>query len=175
MAVNPPINQPVIGPNGLITQAWAEYFLRQSAGVTRDLTGYMQKATYDPTSSGSVTDSDALGGQSLAYVLAFANHTGTADLSQLSVLTFSYSISRSIADPGFYEFDATSGALSAYLPDAITNVGQLFVVMKVDASANAVTVSDINGRNINGSSTYSLASQWSVGSFLSNGSEWRVI
>lgn len=54
--------------------------------------------------------------------------------------------------------DATSGAYDVDL-DAAPADEEQYTVVKVDASANAVTING-NGKNINGSPTLALASQW---------------
>lgn len=64
------------------------------------------------------------------------------------------------------EVDATAGAVTVTLPllNTITKVpaGKFYRVMKTDASANAVTVSANTGQTINGTSTITLATQYSM-------------
>lgn len=58
-----------------------------------------------------------------------------------------------------YNFcDATTAAFTVTLPASAVN-GSFYQIMKVDVSANAVTVSG-NGANINGAASQSLAAQF---------------
>lgn len=55
--------------------------------------------------------------------------------------------------------DATAGAYTVNLP-AATGSGQFYIIKKVDASANAVTVTRAGSDNIESGTTVALASQW---------------
>jgi len=56
-------------------------------------------------------------------------------------------------------YDATGGALAPVLP-AATGTGRSYTLFKVDASANAVTVTRAAADTINGATTKVLAAQW---------------
>jgi len=56
-------------------------------------------------------------------------------------------------------FDASGGAIVANLP-APTFAGTIYIVKKLDASANAVTVTAPAGYTLDGGTTYALTSQW---------------
>lgn len=71
------------------------------------------------------------------------------------------------------ECDATSAAFTVTLP-ASPKKGQMYDIVKIDSSANAVTING-NGKLINGASTVSLASQYAVYRLVYNGSSWRVL
>jgi hypothetical protein len=60
-----------------------------------------------------------------------------------------------------YFTDATSGAVTHSLPDGYT-VDFDFLFVKIDASVNAVTVVAYTGQSINGLSSVSLSSQYSL-------------
>lgn len=79
-----------------------------------------------------------------------------------------------IADTVIATADATSGAFTLNLPAVGTNADKIVAVIKVDASANAVTVSG-NGSNINGGASVSLASQYNVTLLFCNGTQWYKI
>lgn len=68
--------------------------------------------------------------------------------------------------------DATGGASVATLPSAVGIPGRRFTVVKVDASANAVSVAGAGGETINGAATSPLSSQWDGVTVESNGSNW---
>lgn len=71
--------------------------------------------------------------------------------------------------------DVSGGAFTVTFEASPQN-GQLHSVAKIDASGNAVTVSG-NGKNINGSGTDSLSSQYNskIYEFIGNSDEWRII
>lgn len=71
--------------------------------------------------------------------------------------------------------DATSGAKTITLPDAATVTGKQLNIKKIDASANAVTITPAGIQKIDGSSSYSLATQNKYACVVSDGSNWHVI
>ena len=68
--------------------------------------------------------------------------------------------------------DATAGAVTVTLPSAVTFVGRMFTVKKVDGSANVVTVGSV--ANIDGAATYPLAAQYDTVTVCSDGATWWV-
>lgn len=68
--------------------------------------------------------------------------------------------------------DATDGALTMTLPDALDASDYQFTVKKTDASANAVTVA---ADAIEGSTSVSLASQYDYVRVHSNGTTYYVV
>lgn len=68
--------------------------------------------------------------------------------------------------------DATAAPLVAVLPSAVGIRGRAFTVLKVDASANAVTVTPAGGETINGAATAALSAQWSGLTVTSDGANW---
>lgn len=160
MATNPPINHPVLGMNGLITPVWAEFFLRLANGSA--LGNYMLKSTYDPTSSGSVVDSDRLGGQIASYYLSIGNHEWNAR-------TITADTTAAVGD--LCDVDASSAAISVTLPDPTANSGKMVAVAKADSSANAVTVVG----TVNGVVDPSFSVPYTCYLMASNGTEWRLV
>lgn len=71
--------------------------------------------------------------------------------------------------------DATSAAFTITLPTAASKTGQRYTIKKTDSSANAVTIGTTSSQTIDGSTTYSLASQWKYATIISNGSNWLII
>gem|GEM_PF-6828931 len=67
--------------------------------------------------------------------------------------------------------DASSGSITATLPTASTCPGRVYVIKKIDASANTVTVSG----SIDGVSSKIYSTQFSGTSVQSNGSTWDII
>lgn len=72
--------------------------------------------------------------------------------------------------------DATSAAFTVTLP-AVASAGDGFWVniVKIDASANAVTIDGYGSETINGTATYSLATQYDYATLICDGSEWFVV
>lgn len=169
MAASPPIQQPMIGANGLITPVWTEFFLRlvsQQQG-----SGYMLKSVYDPTGSGSVVDSDKLDGELPSYYLDLGNHTGSLRLSNVdwNVRSVVYDVTAVAGD--FCDVDASSGAVSVTLPDPAANIGKMVAVAKADSSANAVTLVG----TVNGTASPSFIVQYTCYTMASTGTEWRLV
>jgi hypothetical protein len=71
--------------------------------------------------------------------------------------------------------DATSAAFTVTLPPANTVSGRIYHVLKIDSSANAVTVDGDGSETINGATTKALASQWDKTVIQSNGTAWYII
>jgi hypothetical protein len=88
-----------------------------------------------------------------------------------STKTANYSV---VVTDDFLAIDATSGTITITLPSAVNNTGQIFTIKKVDISANIVTVATTASQTIDGSSTYSLNTQYQAISVISNGSNWLV-
>ena len=83
-----------------------------------------------------------------------------------------------LADDYHITADATSGSISAYLPQANTCPGRIYYVTKIDASANAVTVDPTTYGTISGAANYPLTTQWdwvAVQSTGSNSLGWRIV
>lgn len=73
----------------------------------------------------------------------------------------------------YVDVDATSGAVTIDLPASPVE-GHEYVIRKSDGGGNAVTV-DGNGKNIDGSATASLSSQYDRIRVSYNGTEWARV
>jgi len=71
--------------------------------------------------------------------------------------------------------DATSNSMTVSLPSASGITGRVYTIKKVDSSANTVTIDPNGTETIDGSSTYSLSSQWDFVTIVSDGSNWVII
>lgn len=71
--------------------------------------------------------------------------------------------------------NATAGAFTITLPPAATATDQVYVVVKTDASANAVTVKGNGSELINGANTFALSAQYNVARFWCDGTQWYLI
>ena len=79
------------------------------------------------------------------------------------------------ADDYLVLVDATSGAVTASLPTALSKEGSQIIVKKIDVSANAVTVDADASETIDGSTTTSLAAQYDSVTVISDGTEWWIV
>lgn len=99
---------------------------------------------------------------------------------QTATVTKTAAYTVTLAD-GTIRADATAGAYNVTLPtaasayNAATGIGKIFVVKKIDASANAVTIKGNGAELIDGSNTKALSSQWTSARVQSNGTTWDVI
>lgn len=70
--------------------------------------------------------------------------------------------------------NAASGTVTVTFPDPTRTANKCFIVKKIDASANAVTIGVVGGTTIDGG-TSTLATQWAVKMYQSNGALWYVL
>lgn len=87
-----------------------------------------------------------------------------------SAKTASFSV---VVGEEVYDVDATSGAITSTLPPASDAAGETFTVIKIDSSANAVSVS--GSETISGQNPITLDSQWDTAKVFSNGASWRLV
>lgn len=71
--------------------------------------------------------------------------------------------------------NSTAAAIAVTLPAASTVTGRIFFVKRVNAGANAVSVSPVGGESIDGAPFHTLSAQWARVEFISNGSAWFII
>lgn len=68
--------------------------------------------------------------------------------------------------------DASGGAFSVTLPKA---PGKQFVVKKIDASANAVTITPASGETIDGAASLVITTQWQSYTIMGIAGGWAVL
>lgn len=78
-------------------------------------------------------------------------------------------------DDGLVLADAVGGAFTVTLPSAALNSGAVLRVKRLNAGANAVTVSAASGQTIDGATTRSLSAQYATVALCSNGANWFVL
>lgn len=71
--------------------------------------------------------------------------------------------------------NATTAAFAVTLPTAVGVTGLMFVIKKIDSSANAITVNTTSSQTIDGASTYSLPAQWNFVNLQSDGANWMRV
>ena len=112
-------------------------------------------------------DSHATLLSSAGVTTGITGNTGGTIVSVANV-TSTYSVKASDA---FISCDATSGSFTVTLPDATKTAGQNFCINKINAS-NTVTIKPQTGQTINGASSITLTSQYSVYRLQSNGKQF---
>jgi hypothetical protein len=73
------------------------------------------------------------------------------------------------------DMDATAAIRTLTLPSAVGVATFRFTIRKKDSSGNAVTVATTSSQTINGSTTYSLATQYKYVTVESDGANWMVV
>jgi hypothetical protein len=71
--------------------------------------------------------------------------------------------------------DATGAAFSVTLPAVALYTGRVFIVKKIDASANAVTIDGNGAETIDGAATVALATQYESRTLLAGTTGWHII
>jgi len=77
-------------------------------------------------------------------------------------------------DEGVY-MDASGGARTVTMPDAICHDGQEFVIKKMDSSANTVTVTGVSSQTFDGAANFVLSNQNDTLTVKSDGANWKII
>lgn len=95
-------------------------------------------------------------GVSLAYVAKTSGYTATST---------DYTIAG----------NASTAAFSVTLPTSVGITGKVYVVKKVDSSANAVTVATTSSQTIDGATTKALSTQYDAITVQSDGANWIII
>jgi hypothetical protein len=70
--------------------------------------------------------------------------------------------------------DATTGAITLNLPPAALVPGRIYVIKRINAGANTVTVDANGSETIDGALTHVLSPQWNSITIISNGTAWFI-
>jgi hypothetical protein len=72
--------------------------------------------------------------------------------------------------------DASGGAVTITLPSASSNTGRMYIIMKIDNTANTVTIQRSGSDYINGGTSLTISSQWNKFNLISaGGTQWVVL
>lgn len=71
--------------------------------------------------------------------------------------------------------DASGGAVTINLPAANTATRRIYVVKKIDAAANNVTLDGSGAETIDGAATQIITTQWASYTIQSNGTAWFIL
>jgi len=80
-----------------------------------------------------------------------------------------------LADEYSVVCDATSNVIVVNLPVAASSTGKVYIIKKIDASANTVTITPNGVETIEGGATYVLTAQYQVAHVVCDGIEWWVL
>jgi len=106
---------------------------------------------------GNLTLSNAtVNGAAFAYIAKTAGYTVTAT---------DYTVAA----------NASTGALSITLPTSVGITGKVYVVKKMDSTANVVTVATTSSQTIDGATTRALSLQYDAIMVQADGANWIVI
>lgn len=141
------INDVASGLNFRVESSSQEFFLYGANSTNR----------FGILSAGSPTSTLHLGG---SISLPISNKTGAYTLTETD-----YTITA----------DASSAGFTVTLPTAVGITGRAYVVKKVDASSNLVTVDGNGSETIDGSLTMVLGTQYESVTLQSTGTAWVII
>lgn len=114
-------------------------------------------------------------GRSILAAASIAAAKALLGIGWLSVVTKVISYSATTNDDVIL-CDATTGPLAVGLPSAATSAGKTLTIKKIDASANAVTVTgDLITETIDGAITQTIGSQWTAIEVVCDGLDWFII
>ena len=74
----------------------------------------------------------------------------------------------------YMPFDTTAGAITVALPAAASSTGRVYVIRKINASANALTIDPNSGELIDGGATLAVANQTTKW-IICDGAAWLTI
>lgn len=110
------------------------------------------------------------GGGVVLCDLTIRNLIGTGSLATgIANKTANYT---STLNDGTLTFDASGGALTCTLETAVGANGRIHAIVKIDSSANTVTIDPNAAETINGAATLVLSAQWDKAILQSDGANW---
>jgi hypothetical protein len=69
--------------------------------------------------------------------------------------------------------DTTSGSVTIYLPSATTTTGREFIIQRVVAGANPLTIQAYTGETVEGSGSVTLSAAGDTITIISNGTDFK--
>lgn len=79
------------------------------------------------------------------------------------------------SDDEIIKFDATGAARNGSLPTAVGAQGKVYIIVKIDSSANIVYVNPNGAETISGGTSYHLVNENESVTIVSDNSNWIVI
>jgi len=71
--------------------------------------------------------------------------------------------------------NCTSNVITVNLPAVSTVARRLFVIKKIDSTGNAVTIDGSGAETIDGATTKTISSQYSVTAIQAGATEWHIV
>jgi len=99
---------------------------------------------------------------------------GIHKLSNILTIQSKSAAYTALTDDDVIEVDASVGAVTITLYAVSGNTGRQVSIIKIDSSANAVTVDGNGAETINGATTQVINAQWDVMRLYNNGTAWRI-
>jgi len=132
-------------------------------------------AGYDPFVLEGNHDQYLAQGDTIHLVKDATSRTQTAPIQRSNNDVENYtSVDTIIIGTRFAKCNATSAPFTITTPLAADLEGQTIQIMKVDASANAVTIDGNGAETINGSATQTLSAQYDFMNVVSDGANWFI-
>lgn len=139
---------PAAGANATLTRSWAARF---GGNVCISGSTYFGSITVAPLSTVDI-------GGSIGVQISSISATTTLDATYHTV-----------------KCDATSAAFIVNLPAASGCTRRVYVVIKIDSTANAITIDANASETISGNLTKLISTQWSGYAIQSDGTNWVII
>lgn len=109
---------------------------------------------------------------STRYTLAPTAAAATVLLAAVSTKTANYTLA---STDGTILGDATLGGFTLTLPTAAAITGRIYIIKKIDSSANLVTIATTGGQTIDGGATAPLSIPQTALALQSDGSNWEIV
>jgi hypothetical protein len=123
-------------------------------------------------SVGLGSNSTVIGSSSTTTAKIFGTLQTQGNKLSIAAKTGAYTI---VATDQVLTGDATSAGFTITLPTAVSKDGQTFTIKKIDASGNAVTLGTTSSQTIDGSTTFSLPTQYKYVTVVSDGANWIIV
>lgn len=136
-------------------------------GVTSGSATVTRAATFNITGAPAATVTDA------NYSIIV--DAGWSQFSGFGAKLTTISADITLSDHYTVLVDASGANRTITLPAAVNNVGRIFVIKKIDASANTVTIDGNASETIDGATTQVISTQWASMTIQSNGANWFVL
>lgn len=174
-----PVDQVAGMTAGQIVQATASGLKSDTAANTRSALGLVigtANTQIAPVNDGGGLTNGEIIRATATGIESVTNATIQAQLGVgvLATVTKTGSYVATTSD-GLIICDATLGNMIIDLPAAATSTGHVFIVKKIDATANTVTIRGHLAELIDASNTQVISSQWTSVSLVSNGTASYII
>jgi hypothetical protein len=116
-------------------------------------------------------------GSKLSQIEGDKNFTDLADavnIARMETVTIA-TVSYTASEPRIILSDATAASISILLPPVASSVDIIYIIKKIDSTANTVTIDADSSETIDGATTKILLTQWETIRIVSDGAAWHII